>query len=111
MMLEISKTRISIATFLSQAALHSLEGRILTLTFPKGCSFQKEIVESNKNLRFIKECLDKHLPENIDIKCIMSSKGDVSEDGKPEQKNSSLKIEDDKFITEILDTFKGNIHS
>ena len=107
---EMSKKRVSLASYLSKAKLHSLEGRILKLSFPRDRSFNKEIVEEIKNIKCIEHYLDKYVGYNIGIRCFIT---DTSGVDKKEEQESVLEgdEEENNIINDLLDTFGGNIHT
>jgi len=105
---EMSKKRVSLASYLSEAKLHSLEGRILKLSFPKERSFNKEIVEEVKNIKYIEHYLDRYIGHNIGIRCFIADKPNVAK--KETQDSTSKDGEEDSIINELLDTFGGSIH-
>ena len=106
---EISKKRVSLASYLKEASLHSFEGRILTLSFSPRHSFYKEAVESLKNTKFIENCLADAFGRRLGIRCILLKDKDNPKDTK---KTELIKeTEDENFINELLDTFGGNIHT
>ena len=106
---EISKKRVSLASYLKEASLHSFEGRILTLSFSSRHSFYKEAVESLKNTKFIENCLADAFGCRLGIRCILLRDKDNPKDTK---KTELIKeTEDENFINELLDTFGGNIHT
>ncbi|OPX28182.1 MAG: hypothetical protein B1H08_06385 [Candidatus Omnitrophica bacterium 4484_171] len=107
---EISKKRVSLASYLSEAKLYSFEGRMLKLAFSRERSFNKEIVEEVKNIKYIESYLDKYIGYNIGIKCFVTDKPGINKKEK-EGSASPGGEEDSSIINELLDTFGGNIHT
>ncbi len=106
---EISKRRVSLASYLKEASLYSLKGRILTLSFSPRHSFYKEAVESLKNTKFIESYLADAFGYRLGIKCILLKDEENSAETKEPEHIEDTK--DDGFINELLDTFGGNIHT
>ncbi len=107
---EISKERVSLASYLKEASIYSLKNQILTLAFLPKYKFHKEVLENIKNIKFIKSYLVKSLGCNIGIKCIILKEEDTPKDIENSE-SVSQKKETDIFINELLDTFGGNIHT
>jgi DNA polymerase-3 subunit gamma/tau len=118
---EIKKVRAAIASHLSFARLYSLEGNVATIAFSKENKFHKEIVEANKNLKFIQEMISKYMGNKIAVKFTLI---DNMQDQNREPKEKKLKREEeinekaedttsstDEFINELLDIFEGRLHT
>jgi len=114
------KVRAAIATHLSFAKPISSRGKIITVAFSKSNCFHKELADTARNVRFIEEFIEKMINRNLGIKFVLSreefdlpegtsvsseepSQGDLA----PDQDIDS----DNEFVSELLDTFKGKIHT
>jgi len=104
----MQKKRMAIASHLSFGVPTSSNGNIINIGFSKKNKFHKEIVENNKNLKFIEESVSKFINKEIYIKFILIDKEDneekskIKEDLQDKEQNADL-------LNDLLDTFGGNI--
>jgi DNA polymerase-3 subunit gamma/tau len=107
---EIKKTRAAIASHLSFGFVYDYKENFIEIAFYKKNSFHKEIVGSNKNLKFIQETISKFIGKKVVIKFILieNQEEQVTEEKKEEEE--AIRKENE-FINELLDTFKGKIHT
>ncbi|MCM8773276.1 MAG: DNA polymerase III subunit gamma/tau [Candidatus Omnitrophica bacterium] len=107
---EISKTKVSLASYLREAVLGSFNNNILRVVFPKRYSFHKEVVEENKNTKFVEGVFLKKFGVKVRLKCLINKEESEVDNCVNDTKNSENKDEN-TFIDELLDTFKGNIYT
>jgi len=122
----ISQKKVSLSSYLSEASLYSLEGRILKIAFPTRHSFHKEILARAANTQFIEGAIAQHIGLDVGVKFILSD-GVVS--AQQEQENEEAqdpeadrapreeeaqkyraREEESSFLNELMDTFEGRIH-
>ena len=107
---QISKKRVSLGSYLSQATPYSFEKGVLKIAFPKEFSFHKEIVENIKNTKFIRENISQIIGADLRIKFILLSE-DREEKGDKKKKEEEVEANSDaEFMNELLDTFEGKLH-
>jgi hypothetical protein len=107
----MARTKVSLASYLSEAALYSCEKGIVTLAFCKKFSFHKEIVESFKNIQFIEAALEKKLGKRAVIRCILIKDAEEPVNTPRPQDAQQDNEEENEFINQLLDTFDGNLHT
>ena len=115
----IRNKKISIASYLQEGYPTSLEGRALTIGFPKELKFHKEVLESQDNKRLIEEALNKvlgldlkavlTLVEPINIKRPQSSGSEENLDGYPSETGEPSKDQVDPIVKAALEMFGGSI--
>ena len=98
----LSKVKMSVATFLSEATPLKLENDILTISFPHSCSLHKETLEKKENKLLIEKTLLQFLKENLRVKFVLSLLEPKEE--KTEQKKSG-----DSFIHSAINTFNARL--
>ncbi len=123
----IKKERVSVASYLNEGVLKDCRGGVLRIAFSRKFSFHKEILESARNTTYIESFIARHLGKDIRVKFTFLSpdeeksaavksftndrgKGtdrDVGEDTLSEKQVAG----ETEFINELLDTFKGKIHT
>ncbi|MBU2102036.1 MAG: DNA polymerase III subunit gamma/tau, partial [Candidatus Omnitrophica bacterium] len=119
---DMQKKRAAIASHLMLAEPHTSAGAVVTIAFAKRDYFHKEIVEGNKNVRFIEEILSGVLGRPVGVKFIISD--DVQSptqvmphdqfSAQAENRNgqqSSGAHADNDFMNDLLDTFGGTFHT
>ncbi|MCM8787287.1 MAG: DNA polymerase III subunit gamma/tau [Candidatus Omnitrophica bacterium] len=113
--LYIQKIRAAIASHLAFGQPISSCGNIVKIGFTKENCFHKEVVENNKNLKFINESISKILNKKIGINFVLLENtrvSDVSDFSAKPQTNIQTKEEiaqNSEFINDILDAFGGSI--
>ncbi|MCM8823160.1 MAG: DNA polymerase III subunit gamma/tau [Candidatus Omnitrophica bacterium] len=108
---EISKTKVSLASYLREAVLESFNNNILRVVFPKKYSFHKEVVEENKNTRFVEGVFLNKFGMKVRLKCLINKEEEAVNSCEDDTKKLSETKDDNTFIDELLDTFKGNIYT
>jgi DNA polymerase-3 subunit gamma/tau len=98
----LSKVKMSVATFLSEGAPIKLESDTLTISFPKSCSLHKDTLQRKENRLLIEKTLSQFLNQNLRVKFILSLAG--SKDEQPEQKNKS-----DSFVHSVINAFNARL--
>ena len=98
----LSKVKMSVATFLSEGVLVKLEKDILTIGFPDRCSLHKETLQKKENKALIEKILSQSLKKNLRLKFIFS----LSELPKTKsgQKNNS-----DSFLHSAIKVFNARL--
>ncbi len=105
---ELKKERVSLGSYLSEATLVSCKKNILTLGFPKKCSFHKEIVEKSKNNSFIEEFIGTSLGKSLSVKYTLIKDAQISDDGSLDHlKKYQPPPGNEEFVNDLLDTFEG----
>jgi len=121
----MQKVRAAIASHLSSAVPVSTSGNVVTIGFAKKNYFDKEVVESAKNLKFIETTISNLLgrpigvkfalvdtaPEQASADSVPAAPGPQDEDGAVPEEVSDAGANENDFINDLLDTFKGNIHT
>lgn len=100
----IRNKKISIASYLQEGYPTSLEGRALTIGFPKELKFHKEVLEEQDNKRLIEEALNKVL--GLDLKAVLTLVEPVNIK-RPESPNS--KEDSDEHILEAGESDKEQV--
>ncbi|MFH1578099.1 MAG: DNA polymerase III subunit gamma/tau [Candidatus Omnitrophota bacterium] len=98
----LSKIKMSLATFLSEGAPLKIAKNTLTISFPENCSLHKDTLEKKENKLLIEKILSEELKKNIKVGFILSSSH--SAQGKNPQKK-----EHDSFFHSALDTFNARL--
>ncbi|RKY45851.1 MAG: DNA polymerase III subunit gamma/tau [Candidatus Omnitrophota bacterium] len=101
---QISKLKVSLASYLREAKLSLTKDGNLILGFPKKFSFHKEILEKEKNRKFIEETLKKYFKKNLRVSFTLLEKPSL-----PQGRSDCESKEEGRLIDELLDTFKGTI--
>ncbi|MDO8580648.1 MAG: DNA polymerase III subunit gamma/tau [Candidatus Omnitrophota bacterium] len=91
----VSRSKMSVATFLQDGAPCYLQGNDLTISFAPSCKFQKETLESKENKALVEKVFSEKLNVTIYVKYILAD-------------NHAPK-EEDPIIKSALDTFKGKV--
>ncbi len=122
--LEIRKTRVSLASYLLEANLSSFEKGFLNIAFPKRFAFHKEIAEKEQNRIFLEKVLTAYFKKPLRVKFILA-KDDSSfsqnysqrtgeyndenrEDNRKDNREDNRDDQDQNFIDTLLDTFGGS---
>jgi DNA polymerase-3 subunit gamma/tau len=94
----LSKIKMSAATYLDEGIPTKMENNVLTVSFPMNHSLHKEALERKENKAIIEKIFSELLDNNIRVNFTLSK--EVA------QKNSH---EADSFIKSALDTFNGRV--
>jgi len=95
---KIGKIKMSVATYLQEGTLGSLDKNKLTISFPQESKFHKESLEHKENIHLIKQVLRDTF--NTDIRILFVISRDKKDD-----KHSN----EEPLIKSTLDTFKGKV--
>jgi DNA polymerase-3 subunit gamma/tau len=93
----LSRIKMSAATYLDEGSPTKLEKNVLTISFPMSHSLHKEALEGKDNKAIIEKAFSELLSVNIRVNFMLSK--DI------EQKNS----ETDAFLKSALNTFNGRV--
>jgi DNA polymerase III subunit gamma/tau len=94
----LSRIKMSVATYLDEGIPTKMENNVLTVSFPMNYSLHKESLERKENKAIIEKIFSELLNTNIRVNFILSK--EVA------QKNSH---EANSFIKSALDTFNGRV--
>jgi DNA polymerase-3 subunit gamma/tau len=95
---ELSKVKMSAATYLNEGSLMKLENNILTISFSKDYSLHKEALERKENKAIIEKMLSKAFNANLKVNFMLF-----------ETKLQKENKENSSFIKSALETFKGRV--
>jgi len=98
----LSKVKMSVATFLSEGTPLRLEDNLLIISFAQSCSLHRETLQRKENRVLIEKILSQVLNHNLRVKFILSLPN--STDQKAEQKNKS-----DSFVHSVINTFNARL--
>jgi DNA polymerase-3 subunit gamma/tau len=98
----LSKVKMSVATFLSEGTPLRLEDNLLIISFAQSCSLHRETLQRKENRVLIEKTLSQVLNHNLSVKFILSSPN--SADQKAEKKNKS-----DSFVHSVINTFNARL--
>ncbi|MBL7131837.1 MAG: DNA polymerase III subunit gamma/tau [Candidatus Omnitrophica bacterium] len=99
---QLSKVKMSVATFLTEGVPLKLKSGTLTISFPKSCSLHKETLEKKENRLLIEKALSQLLKTNVKVKFVLS----LSEPAKEEAKQRN---ESDSFIHSAMNAFNARL--
>jgi DNA polymerase-3 subunit gamma/tau len=119
---DMQKRRAAIASHLSLAQPTASAGSMIKIAFAKKNYFHKEIVESNKNIKFIEEVISKFVNKQVGIKFILAEnvQSPLQNGSKTEVRARNLEVDtqpketgsgDKDFMNDLLDTFGGSYHT
>jgi len=94
----LRKIKISVATYLNEGEPVKMQGNILSVSFPKDYSLNKESLERKENKEIIEKCISELFNTNLRLNFILSQ--DLKH--KPDNENIP-------FIRSALDVFKGRV--
>jgi len=94
----LSRIKMSVATYLNEGVPSKLENNLLTVSFPMNYSLHKEALERKENKAVIEKTLSELLSTNIRVNFTLSKE--------VVQKNDR---EANSFIKSALDTFNGRV--
>ena len=103
----LSKFKMSLATFLSEGTPLKLEKDTLTISFPNNCSLHKETLERKESRLLIEKIFSEIIKKNLKVKFILSRTG--SNQGKPNQGKTEKKSNGDSFIHSALNAFNARL--
>jgi len=93
----LGRVKMSVATYLNEGGLVSLEDNLLTISFPKNFSLHKESLETRGNREFIEKTLAEILHSHVKVNFILSEEIQEAQDEHP------------PFIKSALDAFKARV--
>ncbi|MDD5584948.1 MAG: DNA polymerase III subunit gamma/tau [Candidatus Omnitrophica bacterium] len=119
---DMQKKRAAIASHLSLAKPFASAGSMIKIAFAKRNYFHKEIVESNKNVKFIEEIISKFMNKQVGVKFILTddAQSPLQNGSKTEGQSGNLQANtqakesgsgDKDFMNDLLDTFGGSYHT
>ncbi|MDI6606562.1 MAG: DNA polymerase III subunit gamma/tau, partial [Candidatus Omnitrophota bacterium] len=95
----LSRIKISVATYLSEGEPLKLKGNTLTVSFPKNYLLHKESLETKENKALIERSIGELFNRKLFINFLLS----------PERKEAPAAGPDNTFIKSALDMFGGRI--
>ncbi len=109
----VRQKKVTLGVCLISGVFESIEGDVVRLRFPKGCSFQSDQVDEAANKRFLKGMTKKYFGRELDVVC---SGGDEEREPrkKPRESPKGEKpkegdAEANPLFKKILDDFDGEI--
>lgn len=96
----ISKVKMSAATYLNEGSPTKCESNLLTISFPQDCVLHKESLERKENKIVIEDIISELLKIKVRVNFALSREMVPKEEG-----------ESSPFIKSVLDTFKGRVIS
>lgn len=99
---QISKVRMSIATYLNQGNLLRVEDNVLFVGFPKRFRFHKDVLEKRENSEFIERNLSQALNSGLKVNFILCEEA-------PETAVKKQDIGIDEAVKSTLDVFNGKV--
>ncbi len=94
----LSKIKISVATYLREGELLNLQGNLLTVSFPKGHMLHKESLERRENREIVEKNISQALNSPLRVSFVVSCES--------RQENAE---EGGGFIKSVMDVFGGRI--
>ncbi|TBR18668.1 DNA polymerase III subunit gamma/tau [bacterium] len=94
----LTKIKMSLATYLNEGAIVSLEGNLLTVGFPKNYSLHKESLETNANKAIVEKVFLELLDARIKVNFILSDELERKDDA-----------EKHAFVKSALDMFNARV--
>ncbi|MFH1397416.1 MAG: DNA polymerase III subunit gamma/tau [Candidatus Omnitrophota bacterium] len=95
---EIGKIKMSVATYLNEVDLVKIQDNILTLSFPKNCSFHKESMEVKDNKDTIEKKLSDLFKTSIRVVFILS-----------QEEKHAVDSHEHPAVKSALDMFNGRV--
>jgi len=92
----LSKIKMSVATYLNEGNLVSLEANTLTVAFPKNYSLHKESLEGKENKLIVEKAVAEALKANLRLSFVLSAEEAPKDRG-----------ESSPLLRSILDTFNA----
>ncbi len=95
---DLSKVKMSAATFLGDATLAKVEDNIITLSFPKGLSLHKDSLERKDNKAILEKICSDRFAASMRVALVLS-------------KEDAVKKEDihDEYLKSVLSAFNGRV--
>ena len=94
----LSKVKISVATYLNEGSPTKIENNVLTISFPKDYSLHKESLEKHENRSIIEKSISELFNARVKVNFILS-KETIQHAGE----------EEDGFLKSTLQMFKGRV--
>ncbi len=94
----LTKIKMSLATYLNEGVIVSLEGNLLTVGFPKNYSLHKESLETNANKAIVEKVFLELLDARIKVDFILSDELERKDDA-----------EKHAFVKSALDMFNARV--
>jgi DNA polymerase-3 subunit gamma/tau len=112
----VRQKKVTLGVCLISGTLQDIDGNVVTLRFPKGCTFQRDQVDESSNRRFLEGMTKKFFGKAMDVVCIGSGEGRDSRK-KPKDKVAPVaeppaegkEVEGHPLVKKILDDFDGEI--
>ena len=95
---DLTKVKMSVATYLNEGSPMKLENNNLTISFSRDYSLHKESLERKENKAIIEKIVSKLFNANLNVNFILL-----------EEKLHKENNENDSFIKSALETFKGRV--
>jgi DNA polymerase-3 subunit gamma/tau len=105
----IRPKKISIASYLQEGYPVSLEGRVLTVGFPKECQFHKDVLETVDNRRLIEEAVKNVLKMDLKVVLTLVEPVRIKQNGLNGCKTEGSDPEIDPIIKSAMEVFGGDI--
>ena len=100
----LSKIKMSVATFLSEGTPLKLENDVLTVSLPNSCSLHKDTLRKKENKLLIEKTLSQFFKRNLRVEFILSSSLPRAREEKTEKKNKT-----DSFIHSAINAFNARL--
>jgi len=94
---EISREKMSVATYLQEGAPYEVKDTALTIAFPDRCRFQKEALEDSQNIEIVERIFSGTLKTTVIVRYT------IAEEFAPQEEAENVK--------EALDAFDGKVVS
>ena len=94
----LSRIKMSVATYLNEGQPFKLQGDILSVSFPKNYSLHKESLERRENKELIEKCVSDLLNTRLRVNFILTTEQKIEENS-----------QDNPIIKSALDMFKGRV--
>lgn len=99
---DLSKKKMSVATFLSEGAASEIENDILTISFPESCALHKDTLQKKENKSLIETVLSQFLQRNLRIKFVLSAPG-------LKQEQNAHKKDSDSCVHSVINVFNARL--
>ncbi len=112
----VRQKKVTLGVSLISGTLQAIDGNVVTLRFPKGCSFQREQVDESSNRKFLEGMTKKYFGKALEVECVGSGEGRDARK-KPKDKAAPVaeppaegkEVEGHPLVKKILDDFDGEI--
>jgi DNA polymerase III subunit gamma/tau len=95
----LSAVKMSVATYLNEGRPMTVQGDLLTVSFPKNYSLHKESLEKKDNKTLIEKSFSERLNANVRLHFVLSKEAEVREEGGQAS----------PFVRSALDMFQGRV--